>query len=181
MRSQKVAAKYANALFQVSGTTEEVQARQEQLKSLAAILREHPKTQRIFSCPEVSIDAKLEVISKFLQKPLNPHLKNLLHLVLKRRHSPCLERIFIDYNKLVRNQLQQLDVEVEAATLLDPATCSRLIQKLEQQESKAISLNETEKPSLLGGFSLQVGNQHLDLSLGGRLKQLKKQLLKVEP
>lgn len=177
-RSQK-AANYAKALFKVDGSAEQIQHRQRNLEELAEWIKEHPKILYLLGCPEINADDKLEFLQKNLQKQLDPHVRRLLGLMLKRQLASQIRWTAAVYHDLVVESLKGIDVEVAAAAPLTSLTRQALLEKLEVKLQKKVNLIETLDPKLLGGFTLHIHDQLLDLSLQGTLMKLKRTMLKT--
>lgn len=177
MKRSHKAANYAKALFKVQGSLEQIQLRQKNLEELAECIKEHPKMLYLLGCPEVSAHDKLEFLQKNLQQQLDPHVKRMLELMLKRQLASQIRWSAAVYHDLVVESLKGIDVEVSAAAPLTPATKKALLEKLEAKLQKKINLIETLDPKLLGGFTLHIHDQLLDLSLQGSLMKLKRTML----
>lgn len=176
-RSQK-AANYAKALFKVAGSAEQIQHRQHNLEELAEWIKDHPKILYLLGCPEISANDKLEFLQKDLQQQLDPHVKRLLELMLKRQLASQIRWTAAVYHDLVVESLKGIDVEVSAAAPLTPVTKQALLEKLEAKLQKKVNLIETLDPKLMGGFTLHIHDQLLDLSLQGTLAKLKRTMLR---
>jgi F-type H+-transporting ATPase subunit delta len=180
MLKRKTAVNYAKALFAIPGSEEDVQQRQEGLERLVAILREHPQVLQILSCPELSVEDRLQTVEKLLQSHLNPILKQFLGELFKRRKTNYLVPVASEYHKLVVDDLKSLDVGVESFEPLSETSRQALLSKLEHKFKKKINLIESVNPELLSGFVLLIGNKQLDLSIKGKLIKLKQLILKGE-
>lgn len=180
MIHKKEAVNYAKALFKISGTPEQIQQRQADLELIGTLVKKEPKVFKMLSCPELSTETRMETLENGFKVVLDPLVKNLLSLVLQRGKMKILHQIAIEYHKLVIHHLQGIDVEVASASPLSEKVKKILREKLESLLKKKIDLIETIEPALLGGFTLLIHNQMLDLSVKGKIVNLKKQLLKGE-
>lgn len=179
MISRQKIVNYARALFNIEGSSSEIQQRQEDLKSLAKILSETPDLQSILDYPEMTVEKKMILLEKLLKKPLNPSIKNLIALLINRRKSKIIQKLSSEYHNLVVHELKEIDVEISTPESLTREEKQILTKKLEDKFHKKTNLIETINPALLGGLTILVHNQILDLSIKGKLMNLKKQLLKA--
>lgn len=180
MLTWKMAVNYAKALFAISGTTEQIQKRQEGLDHLAAMMHEYPQLLTMLSCSEFSIKDRLHIIEHKLKVDLDPMLKRFLEELFRRRKIHYLGAIATEYYKIAANYLKNLDVHVESFESLSEPLRKRLLLKLESKFQKKINLIESVNPELLSGFILLMGNKQLDLSIKGKLTKLKQLILKGE-
>lgn len=180
MISRQKSANYARALFNIEGSSEQVHSRQEDLEDIAEVIRGFPEILYLLGCPQLSIENKMLALEKILKRNLDPHTKELIGLLLKQRKAVQIRQIAFDYHKLVMLGLKEMDVEIAAVEPLSEQAKGTLKAKLEDKLKKKVNIVEVIDSSLLGGFTILVHNQMLDLSIKGTLTNLKKQLLKAE-
>lgn len=173
-------ASYAKGLFKIEGSSEQIRQREENLQSIAEILKMHPKILNVLACPELEVEARLSTLEKIVNTPSESSVRQLTALLLKRGKIAYMMQIASDYAKLVINSLKEIDVEITSPEPLSDKTRQFLREKLEKQFQKKVVFFETTDPSLLGGFTISVHNQLLDLSIKSEIMNLKKQLLKAE-
>lgn len=180
MLIRKTAVNYAKALFAVSGTKEEIQKRQADLEHLVAVIRDQPAILQLLCYPELSVKDRLEKVEELLKIDFDPVLKAFLSVLLKKRKVNYLIIIASEYHKLAFDHLKSLDVNLQSIESLTEDIREKLVVKLENTFNKKIILTETIDPKLLGGFVLLINNRLLDLSIKGKLTNLKKLILKGE-
>jgi ATP synthase F1 delta subunit len=101
-------------------------------------------------------------------------------LLIHRHKVSAIRKISGEYHKLVASGLKEIEIEVTSAQPLNEALKQVLRSKLEKKFQKTLEIVERVDPGLLGGFTILVHNQLLDLSIKGKLIELKKQLLKAK-
>lgn len=180
MISHQKSVNYAKALFNIEGSSEEVHKRQEDLEQIADVIKFFPEMLYLLGCPELSIEHRIAELEKVLKTQLDPHVKRLIGLLLKQRKAVQIRQIASDYHKMVVHDLKEMEVEISSAEPLKEETKNILRAKLEERLEKKVKFVEIIDPNLLGGFTVLIHNQMLDLSIKGTLMNLKKQLLKVE-
>lgn len=180
MLSHQKAVNYAKALFDVEGSLIEVQARQTDLELIADLVKQEPRILTFLSFPDLATDKKIEVLEKILEKKIDPCVARLIACVIERRKTSAIKQIASEYRQLVVHTLKEIDVDVETAVPLTAEERDSLKLKLENKFQKKVNLLEHMDPALLGGFTIVVHNEMLDLSIRAKLINLKKQLLKAE-
>jgi F-type H+-transporting ATPase subunit delta len=180
MFSRKLASKYAKALFAIKGSKEEIQMREEKLQLLAQFIRTYPKVLHIFRCPEVTLDERMKILQKFFTKPLEQVMYQFIRCIFKNGRAALLMQIAAEYHQLVVDSLEAIDIEVATVQPLSIEMKSTLQTRLAEKLNKHVNLIEKQDPSLLGGFTLLMGNQFLDLSIKGKWKKLQQQLLRAD-
>lgn len=179
MLSRQKIINYARALFNLEGSSQEIQQREQDLKSLALLLSNTPDLVSILDYPEMSVEKKMVLLEKLLDRTLDASVKNLIAFLIKQRKAKIVQKLFSEYHQLVVDQLKEIDVEISTAESLTSEEKNILTKKLEDKFHKKTNLIETINPALLGGVTILVHNQMLDLSIKGKLMNLKKQLLKA--
>lgn len=177
MSSHQKTVNYARALFHVKGSLEEVHQRQKDLELLADVIKQNPKMLYLLGCPELSVDAKLAALEDALKIELEPFVKRLIILLLKRRKATQIRQVASEYHKLVIHSLKEMDVDIVTAEPLTDQAKQLVRDKLEHKLQQKVNLIETIDPTLLGGFILFIHNQMLDLSIKGHLMNLKKAIV----
>jgi len=180
MVRQEQTLNYSKALFQIKGSLEEIQKREQDLAKISSLIKEHPKILYFLGCPDVDIGAKVAFLEKHLDVTLDNYVKKLIEQILKRRLAASIRRISKEYHKLVVGSLQEVDVKVVSAEPLSEKTKADLKERLHEKFKKKVNLFEVINHDLLGGFAIYIGNQLLDLSLKASLLKLKRTLLKAD-
>ena len=181
MLIRTTAYRYAKALFELSGTTQEIQKRYADLEQLVSIIQDQPSVMQLLCYPEFAAEECLKMIEKWLNRDLDTIVKQFLRVLIKRKKMNHVMVIFSEYHKLVINDLQSLDVHLESLKSLSELIRKKLLLKLENKFHKKINLIETINSQIMSGFVLLIGNERLDVSLNGQMAKLKKRILKGEP
>lgn len=178
--SYQKTASYARALFDVPGSVEEIQGREKDLGAIADLVKQEPKLLTLLSSSDLTVEKKLSLLEEFLQKKLDVCVRNLLACVIQRRKTTAIRQIALEYHRLVIHHLKEIEVLVTSAFPLTEEEKETIRGKLETKWKKKVHLIEALDPSLLGGFTLLVYNDLLDLSIKEKITKLKKQLFKAE-
>ena len=71
-----------------------------------------------------------------------------------------------------------LDARIESAFPLKPAQVDEIVATLKARYGKGIKASTTVNPELIGGVSIQIGDEVIDASVRGKLAQLATTLTK---
>lgn len=178
--SYQKTASYARALFDIPGSVEEIQRREQDLGAVADLVRQEPKLLTLLSFSDLTVEKKLALLEEFLQKKLDVCVRHLLACIIQRRKTTSIRQIALEYHRLVVHHLKEVEVLVTSAFPLNEEEKQTIQAKLEKKWKKKVRLLEALDPSLLGGFTLLVYNDLLDLSIKEKINKLKKQLFKAE-
>lgn len=179
-REQRVAKRYAKALFDVSAPAdlEKIEA---QLKSLAQIWASSPDFRESMSNPRVSESARVSVIIALAEtlggwatQALN---KTLVTLVTLRKGSviPALSEVFAHY---VSEYKKSLLLEVTLAQPAHDGDIAELQKKLSSSLGGEVKITVKTDPTLIGGLTVRLGDSLLDRSVAGTLRRVASQLVR---
>ncbi|MEN3040603.1 MAG: ATP synthase F1 subunit delta [Bacteroidia bacterium] len=176
-----IAQRYAKALFSLAqrrGELERVYAEVEHLKSLydqSRLLR------NLLENPIYRSQQKLGWLRPILSERLSPILWTFLELLLRRGREYLLRQTCEAFIELYDQYQKRLRVRVKVARPLSSTASERLIQQLKQiYAADSVILQEEVQPSLIGGFIVEVGTKAADLSVSGRLNEIRKKLLQAQ-
>ena len=160
----KVARPYALAAFEIAFKQKKLAAWNENLDILLLLLNPKLTNEQLF-------DVILSVC------PIEEAtVQDFLRLVLANHRLEALPWILLDFVAFRADYEKTLDAEVVSAYPLTEKESETLADKLEQRLQRKIRIQNTVKPSLLGGAIIYAGDLVLDGSALGRLKQLDKSL-----
>jgi|YNPMSStandDraft_1061717.scaffolds.fasta_scaffold20072_4 F-type H+-transporting ATPase subunit delta len=177
MREERVARRYARALFQVALREQAVEVVNEALHQLLRALQEQPSLQRLLLTPYIPRERKRQMIRQAIERQTHPLLVSLVDVVVDKRREGILPEIAREFAALRDEHLGIVRVHVTTAYLLAPQQEEALIQSLQQRTGKTVVLETQVDPSLIGGVMVRIGDTVIDGSLRGQLQRLKQYLL----
>jgi F-type H+-transporting ATPase subunit delta len=173
---------YVDALFEVAGGTDAVEALLPALDALAATLDTSEELRSFLRNPAIDRprkNAALDAIVASVGPATPPLAVRLLKTLLANGRLPSLHQL-VD---AVRDRLDARRGVVEAtlrtAAPLPNGTRETLQTVLEERTRLKIRLKSEIDPTLLGGFVVRVGSEVLDASLSRRLQRARRALHSV--
>lgn len=180
MRDQGLAARYAKALFAAAvarGTEERVGQDLEAIQSF----EEKGVSLRLFlEAPNIRDDAKSRAIDEALGKSAAELTVRFFHLLLAKRRTSLVREATAAYLELLREHQGRVRARVITATPLGDDLVTSLRTALEKRTGKQVEVHALVDPAVLGGISVQWGDQILDDTVRTRLATIREQLLEVE-
>lgn len=177
MMGEKVAIRYARALYEIA-------AENSQIKEYGLILNQVVKTvgqnndlQQFLITPHIPIKAKKEILAQIFSDIPSVMLHFLYLLVDKKRES-IMVAILKEYQKIVDEKTGALECFVTTATSLKSAEEEALKKRLEEISGRVVRMVKKEDSAILGGLLIQIGNRRVDGSVRGRLHSLAEALVK---
>lgn len=178
-REQRVAKRYARALFDVCSPTD-LDRVEAQLKGLAKAWDLSNDFRESMNNPRVSESLRLQVIGAVAESlggwATEPLKRTLFTLVTLRKGGviPALSEIFAHF---VSEYKKSLLLEV---TLAQPASADELAElqrKLSASLGGEVKMSVKSDPTLIGGLTVRLGDSLLDRSVAGTLQRVAAQIV----
>ena len=175
-----VAKRYAKALVEVAAASNELDGVRQDLRALAALLREHRDLRQFVSNPSVSRrDAGAVIKDVGSAMEVKPLTATFLQVLLEGGRLAGLEAILRAYELLVDERLGRVKAVVTSAAPLEADAQERLRRRLGDVTGKDVYLELRQDPALLGGVVTQIGSRVYDGSLKTQLARLRDELVRA--
>jgi F-type H+-transporting ATPase subunit delta len=176
MASVASSRRYAQAIMELALQHGDIDAWQRDLALLQEIWAD-PVVRGYLEDVRISKQKRLDRARQALDTRISPLALNLVLLLLSRGRSNLLPYIARQFDDLLRARTQNLLVHVTAAQPLTEEQRSDLIAQLKQRTGKDVTLEEAVDPTIVGGLVIKIGDQLLDLSVAGTIRQLREQVV----
>lgn len=166
---------YAKAIFDAAvdnGSTSETQA---SLKSLATGFKEKAITDLI-SSPTLSRSEILKKLTSIFDGEVNELVKNLLGALAENDRLEIYPEISNLYESLLAEHNKQLDIDVSVPVDLGDETKEGLKQSILKKYGETSNINFLVDPAIMGGITIKIDDEILDLSIKGRVQKLVNEL-----
>ena len=174
---RRLAHRYARVLYDLGRESSELDRVGEDLARVLDVFGEHPELRQRFESLIVPAREKQELIESVFGDRVHRWVRNLLLLLVRRHREALLADIVAEFAALRDREAGILEAEVEAAAELDADTRRRLGEELARAlGAREVRLSVRQRPELLGGLVVKIGDRRLDASLRRRLVQLHRQL-----
>ena len=176
MANEKLARRYATAVFSLARERDVVDRIGEDLATIASVLDSNVLTKEFFLAPIVDGQEKERaLLAAFEGRVHEIALHTLLVLVRKRREA-LLSALVVEYRKL---QLLARGVEpltVTSARELPRDELRAIVERLERLYEKKFEVTQVVDPNLIGGVRILMGDRRVDGTVAGRLEALARTL-----
>jgi F-type H+-transporting ATPase subunit delta len=168
-----VAQRYAKALMQIGEKQNTIEGLQQELNSVAALVRSHPDLERLCKHPLIPPSRKAAVFDEVLQHGnASETVRRFFIVVAKAARLNLIYELAEAFNGLVDRRMGILSAEVVSAQPLTDSQVNALTETFLKRTGKKTRLAMRHDPNLLGGLKVQVGSTVYDASLRGRLRML---------
>lgn len=172
-----LAKRYASALHLAAKAADAVAKVEADLQALHAGLQDR-SVQMLLTSPDVK-PAQREGIVEKLGSGRHALVQNFLRVALQRRRQEMLPDLYPAYHALCMEERGEVEGVVETPRALGQDDLARLAEMAKSLCGKTCVLTQRERPELIGGVRLIVGNVLYDGSILSSLQQLEQKLLQA--
>ena len=166
---------YAKAVFAAALDAESVDEIKEELKTMA-LVSSTIEVKNLIEDPTLSNNEILNSLKALLDGSISKTSQSLLNVLAENNRFNLLEAIFEIYKEIVAKHKEQKSVEVFVATKPSSDTEETIKTRLVSTYGEGTNVEFKIDPNIMGGLSIKVGDETLDLSVKGKVKKLINQL-----
>ena len=166
---------YAKAVFASALDTESIDEIKEELKTMA-LVSSTIEVKGMIEDPTLSNNEILNSLKILLEGTISKTSQSLLNVLAENNRFNLLEAIFEIYKEIVAKHKEQKSVEVFVATKPSSDTEETIKTRLVSTYGEGTNVEFKIDPNIMGGLSIKVGDETLDLSVKGKVKKLINQL-----
>jgi F-type H+-transporting ATPase subunit delta len=169
-----MAGRYAIALFDLAVEEERIDEVETALARIEDLLKESPDFARLVRSPVFSSEEQARALAAIAaHAEITGLTANFLQLLVKNRRLFALRDIVAGFRRLVADHRGEVTAEVTSAIPLSAAQVEELKATLKAKTGKAVTLNATVDPAILGGLIVKIGSRMVDTSIRTKLNTLK--------
>ncbi|MEG1909757.1 MAG: ATP synthase F1 subunit delta [Bacteroidales bacterium] len=176
MASSKANIRYARALFNFGKEQNVNDTLYTDMQFVIDTTAKNREFKHFLSNPTIHIKHKIGVVNEIFTDRVHPISINFMLLLLKKSREANLVQIARQFVTLYRRDNKISRAVVRTPQIASELFLKKLRSKLEAQTHSKIELVNKIAPSLIGGFTLQIHDLFLDLSIAGELNKLKKEM-----
>lgn len=178
MSESQIAARYAQAIYEIGEESGQLQQLSVELARVADQVNANRALLSALTDPAVTEERRFAVLDG-LRGPLGlgPVSMNTLKLLVRRRRVGALPEISRALVARADERRGIVRVKVTSAKPLSDAYYERLTAQIESNLKRKVHLEKVLDPHLIAGLTLQIGNNSIDGTVRGRLEKYEHQLL----
>ena len=166
---------YAKAIFSAAldaGTHETVA----QDLALLSAVSQTKEVSRLIEDPELSKEKIAQIIIGLADGEVGNLANKMLELLADNKRLNLIEAINTSYQELLEQHNKTSSIVVNVANQPSEDNKNIIIEKLLAEHGEGSKIEFSEDPSIMGGLSIKIGDETLDLSIRGKVKKLVNQL-----
>jgi len=155
--------------------TGDIENVEDELFRFGRIVHGDPALRGAVADRSLPLARKRELVAALLAGRARPATVSLVQQALAARRR-SFELMLEDYVAVAAQRRDQLVATVRAASALDPGQRDRLSAALQRLYGKPVHLNIVVEPALLGGATIEIGDELIDSSISSRLEQARRKM-----
>jgi F-type H+-transporting ATPase subunit delta len=168
---------YAKALLAHGNEIGKLDLLVEQLQAATVAIRDVAGFQALLESPRIAYEAKASILEKAFHGKLDQVLLNFLKLLVKKGRFDCIRAVASSAGKMQDEMAGRVQAILTSAAEVDENTKKNIADRLGAVLGKAVSLQSVVDPSIIGGFTVRVGDTVYDASLANQLAQVRKKAI----
>ena len=176
MADNRVAKRYAQALFTTAKRHDVIPSVEDDLAAIANQIKNDPSFRDFLYSPKVSREEKSKIIDKLFSDRVTIITMYLLRLLLTKRREAEIEGIREEFEALRRGYAKAVLVTFSSAEALPEDQRKKLIEKTKKLTGRAVEPSFLVEPALMGGVKIEYEDIMLDGTVRGNLEKLRERL-----
>ena len=166
---------YAKALFASAVESNNLDEMAEELKIMAAASQTEGVKNTIEN-PSLSRKEVVEILVKLFEESTSDTPTKLIEILAENKRLNLLEPIYSIYQSLLEKHKEQNSIQVYVAVEPGEEAKNNIEKKLRSTYGKDANIYFSKDPKMMGGLSIKIGDETLDLSIRGKVNKLVNQL-----
>lgn len=149
---------------------------EDELFRFSRIVNSSPDLRVALSSPYLAAEHKQELLGALLNRKVARQTMQLIVQASVHPRGRSLDATLEEYARIAAQQRDRLVAEVHAAVPLTARQRGRLAAALTATYGRDVHLNIVLDPAVVGGMSVQVGDELIDGAMASRLAELRRKL-----
>ncbi len=175
MVNEKLARRYATAVFALAGERDAADRVGDDLAAMASALGSGI-AQDFFVAPVVDRSEKERVLFETFEPRVHEVALHTLLLLVRKRREPLLGALVTEYRKLQLAARGQETLLVTSARELSHDELEALVSRLECLYARKFDVTQVVDRDTIGGVRILMGDRRIDGTVAGRLEALSRTL-----
>ena len=178
-KNKRIIVKYAQGLYKVALTEENITQISVRLHSIKNILKLVPELNQLFITRRVQIEDKMVMLKNILGDKISGIEMDLIVLLIENGHMLLYGEILKRFDYLLDKESEIIKVQITSSTRLPDDEVQKISSTIENKIQKKLNVKMDIDTSLMGGIKLRVGNTLIDGSVSNRLQKMRDTLIQI--
>ena len=171
---------YAMALYELANEHSELNAVEEEMKSLNKLMQENLDFKEVISSPAISKEEKANVMSKIAdQNNFSKTFKKFIGFITYKNRLFFLNKIIESFLNIVSKNKGELKAKLVSSKNLSEQEKKNIQSELSKNFKSTLNIDFKYDKSLIAGLIIQIGSIMVDTSVKSKLKKLEKNMIEA--
>ena len=166
---------YAKALFASAVESNNLDKMADELRTMATASQTDGVKNTIEN-PALSRKEVVDILTNLFEESSFDTSKKLIEILAENKRLNLLEPIYSIYQNLLEKHKEQNSIQVFVAVEPGNEAKDSIEKKLRSTYGKDANIYFSKDPKMMGGLSIKIGDETLDLSIRGKVNKLVNQL-----
>ena len=166
---------YAKAIF-AAALDDDIHEIIAQDLTLLSMVSQTNEVSSLIEDPQLSKEKIAQTIINLADGEVNELSNKMLRLLAENKRLNLVEAINISYQELLEEHKKTRSIIVNVADQPSEDNKKLIMEKLHAEHGAGSNIEFSKDPSIMGGLSIKIGDETLDLSIKGKVKKLVNQL-----
>ena len=166
---------YAKALFASALDSDNLDKMADELRTMATASKTDGVKNTIEN-PALSRKDVVDILNNLFVESSSDTSKKLIEILAENKRLNLLEPIYTIYQTLLEKHKEQNSIQVFVAVEPSNDAKDNIEKKLRSTYGKDANIYFSKDPKMMGGLSIKIGDETLDLSIRGKVNKLVNQL-----
>ena len=166
---------YAKALFASALDSNNLDKMADELRTMATASKTDGVKNTIEN-PALSRKDVVDTLNNLFEESSSDTSKKLIEILAENKRLNLLEPIYTIYQTLLEKHKEQNSIQVFVAVEPGNEAKDSIEKKLRSTYGKDANIYFSKDPKMMGGLSIKIGDETLDLSIRGKVNKLVNQL-----
>lgn len=171
---------YAQSILDMALAENAADSLEQEFKILKEEIISNLDLKNFLSDPSIEKSERIKAAFMMLEGDYSKITNAILAMVIIIDVVKEIDRIYKAYTRLVSNFKKQLYVEVVSAIELNDETLARVKENVDRITGQDARIRNTINPEMLGGLMIKIGGKIIDLSVRGKLNDMRSKLKSIE-
>ena len=176
MSSAIASRRYASALLDVAVDGNFLETVTGDLQNIHEVIAENRDLQMALKSPLIKGDTKSRILEELFRGQIGDKTMLFLKLLAHKKRANLISEVVTEFNALLDEKNGYLNADVKSAVKLSDDQARELVNGLSTRTGKKIRAKMSLDGSLIGGFTVKIGDTILDGSVSHQLQMLRKSL-----
>jgi F-type H+-transporting ATPase subunit delta len=176
MSSAIASRRYASALLDVAVDANFLETVTGDLQQIQEVLAASKDLQMALKSPLIKGDMKSRILEEIFAGKVGEKTMIFLKLLAHKKRANLISEVVDEFNELLDEMNGYLNADVKSAVKLTDDQARDLVNGLSTRTGKKIRAKMSLDESLIGGFTVKIGDTILDGSVSHQLQMLRKSL-----